>query len=359
MDCREALLMIPSRLDGALTKEEEDALARHVAGCQACAGELALQERLSGALRALGREEIPAPPALRELVMAKIRAERHRTALTWLPAAWRKQAAAAAVVLLIAGSSAGITIGLKNNDAGKTIGLAPKQPAADVGNGGDVSAPPAGGGYLQPGDPGQLPEGAGTAAEPRGDGASESVPGYDNPGNPVNEPAAPKTSAETAASAAPVTAAGGHETRALLSSSVKVARSQLKMSVNDLNEARIKAVSLAAGAGAATQVFPEQDGDKKIVLIRITSSSECAADLLSGLNGLGTVFDRHDESQDITSLYNEKLVQLNDLQSRIGSVQSGAEQQQMEAQIASYKQQFDIWEEEAGKHVIMLWLEGR
>jgi len=74
---------------------------------------------------------------------------------------------------------------------------------------------------------------------------------------------------------------------------------------------------------------------------------------------LGKVFDRQNESHDITSLYNETLVLHSDLLSRISSVEDTAEKQQMEAQAASYKRQLDTWKAEAGKRAITLWLEGR
>jgi len=125
----------------------------------------------------------------------------------------------------------------------------------------------------------------------------------------------------------------------------------------DLLEARIKAVALAAGAGANTQVFPEQNGSKKIVVIRLTIVSDQAPALIARLSGLGTLADRQDESRDITALYNETLVLCNDLESRRSAASDPAELQQLDVQIASYRQQLDAWAADAGKRIIMLWLE--
>ena len=60
MDCRKAQYYIRQRLDQLLSEEDNAALEQHLACCEACAGELALQERLSMTLRELGREEIQA-----------------------------------------------------------------------------------------------------------------------------------------------------------------------------------------------------------------------------------------------------------------------------------------------------------
>jgi hypothetical protein len=145
----------------------------------------------------------------------------------------------------------------------------------------------------------------------------------------------------------------------MLSSGMKVTSTVLKVAVDDLTGARAKAVALAAGAGAETQVFPEQSGGKKIVVVRLTTTSNQAAGLMSGLARVGTLEDRQDDSKDITAIYNETLVQYRDLQTRISSARDAGERSQLEAQAASYKQQLDAWEAEAGKRVIMLWLESR
>jgi hypothetical protein len=120
MDCRKAQYYIRQRLDQLLSEEDNAALEQHLACCEACAGELALQERLSMTLRELGREEIQAPAALSSLIMNNLRPQR-RSALAWLPAAWRKTVAAAATLMLLAGGSAGVMNGLNLAGNGKNI----------------------------------------------------------------------------------------------------------------------------------------------------------------------------------------------------------------------------------------------
>ncbi|MCL6639369.1 MAG: zf-HC2 domain-containing protein [Firmicutes bacterium] len=356
MDCREASLLITLRLDGAISKDEEAALAAHLAGCQACSREMALQERLSGALREIGRDEVQAPAELCGLVMGRLRAER-KIAFAWLPAAWRRVMAAAAAVLIVAGGSAGVTAGLKVAGGGKMIGLGtPAKVEVEAGG-----AAPANG-EVPPGR--ENPAGAPVAQIAAGNAQGGNAP-VNNEGNSaggsvsaVNDAAGVKPGANGGTTSPPRTDPVSMQgPGVLLSSNMKVTSTVLKVVVGDLAEARARAVALAAGAGAQTQVFPEQGGGKKIVIIRITAESGQAPALIAGLGKLGTLADRQDESRDITALYNETMVQYSDLQSRIGSVKDAAERQQLEAQAASYKRQLDAWEAKADKRVIMLWLE--
>jgi len=358
VDCRETQLLISLHLDGELSKDEEAALAEHLAACEACCRELALQERLASALRELSREEAQAPPEMCGLVMSRLRAER-KAALAWLPAAWRKAVASAAAVLIIAGGAAGVTAGLKMAGGGKMIVF--ETPAkTDAGGGGSAA---------------QLNEAASGAGNPVGPPGQASVPGSgqealapaDGKGSGAGSPGLTGKEANSAApggsggsTSAPVeTPLPAGEPRALLNSSMKITSTVLKVAVGDLTEARAKAVALAAGAGAATKVFPEQGGGKKIVVIRIAAETGRAKAMIAELAQLGTVTDRQDESRDVTALYNEAMVQYSDLQARLNAAAGPAERQQLEAQAASYKRQLEAWEAEAGKHIIMLWLEGR
>lgn len=335
MKCRDFELLITLRLDGAITKEDDTFLDKHLEVCGVCSRKLALQERVSCALREMAREETTAPPPeLCGTVMSALRQER-RSSVTWLPAAWRKTFAAAAAILLLAGGSAGVTAGLKFAGNGNIIAKNPVE-STRINPGGNTASSQ--GGNTQAG------EGAGVT-EP----GSAGNPGIVEPGTAVNS--------ETITSENNGGVSSTLSQTALLSSALKVNGTILKASVNDLGEARAKAVALGAGAGTATQVFPEQYGGKSIVVIRLAAPTESASDLISGLSGIGKLFDRTDESRDITSIYNETMVKYMDLQSRISSSQNMEERRQMEDQAASYKTQLNAWDAEAGKHIITLWLE--
>ncbi len=133
----------------------------------------------------------------------------------------------------------------------------------------------------------------------------------------------------------------------------------LRLAVDDIATARAKAVAIAAGANAATQVFPEQRDGKKIMFIRLTVATNQAPDLLANLSRLGSFVDRQDESRDNTSYYNELAVRHSELQAHINTATDSGERRQMEAQAASCKQEMDNMRAEADKRLIMLWLESR
>ncbi|OPX89534.1 MAG: hypothetical protein A4E53_01491 [Pelotomaculum sp. PtaB.Bin104] len=360
MVCREALLLISPHLDGVISKNEEIAFAEHLAVCESCARELALQKRLSEALRNLGKVEIQAPQELCAQVMTRIRSQRHGN-ITWLPLAWRKAAATAAALLIIAGGYTGVSTWLKNAGSGKIVGLESTSPKINIDTSSDISTSegPAQGSYIQPGESNRYPGITSNTGDSPGDIANNNTQENENKTYNDHGLASLKSSStaedNTAAAAAPAES----EARALLKLSMKITSTLLKITVDDLNEARIKAVSLAAGAGAATQIFQEQDGNKKIIVLRLTVASNHATELIAGLNKLGAVIDRQDESRDINSLYKETLVQYRDLLSRKNLAKDTVEQQQLETQAASYQQQLETWDAEIDKWVITLWLESR
>jgi anti-sigma factor RsiW len=67
MPCEEMLGLLESFLDGELKPAEADRLRSHLQGCRACAGELALAERVQTELRAL--PQLDCPPEVIERVM--------------------------------------------------------------------------------------------------------------------------------------------------------------------------------------------------------------------------------------------------------------------------------------------------
>ncbi|OPZ75563.1 MAG: hypothetical protein BWY80_00094 [Firmicutes bacterium ADurb.Bin456] len=368
MDCRQAEYYITQRLDQLLSEEENAALEQHLASCKACAGELALQERLSRTLREMGGEEIQAPAALSSLVMNNIRPQRH-SALAWLPVTWRKAVAAAATLLLLAGGSAGVMNGLNLAGNGKTIvmettppntsevqkpGGAGEIPGNNANN--DNTVNPAG--NTADVSPALAPLESGAGDKPGGNQAgsppvaAQNLQQAGNPNNaenglPTVKPAGDKAGAATG------------NARVLLSNDMKVTSTVLKVSVDDLTTARTRAASLAAEAGAAIQVFPEQTSGKTVLVMRLTVDSDQAPYLTEALSGLGTSFHRQDEKRDLLPLYNETTVQYNELLERRDSATDSGERRQLDVQAASYKQLLDAWEAEAGKQVINLWLENK
>lgn len=78
MDCNQALALISQRLDDHLTLEQEQALARHLAGCPACQRVAGFMVDLDGVLTEA--PTIAAPKGLSDAVMVRVsrRARRER-----------------------------------------------------------------------------------------------------------------------------------------------------------------------------------------------------------------------------------------------------------------------------------------
>jgi hypothetical protein len=327
--------MILPHLDGLLQSEQSALLEEHTLCCTYCARELALQEKISRTIREIGQEEFKAPPEMGGLVMSRLKPER-RGYINRFPLSWRQTVAAVAALLTIAGGSAGVTAGLKMAGGGKMIALDPPAAVTDDSGG----APDT--------DPAVLPGSIDGSAKNQDNNTGISNMSQLDPSDISTGAAGSKTGIEEKQPASAT---------ALLNSNMIITSTLLKIEVNDLSEARIKAVALAAGAEAVTQVFPEQNGDRKIVVLRLTLAADHAPGLIAQFSGLGTLADRQDESRDITAMYNETMVLCNDLESRRSAAANTVELQQLEQQITSYRQQLDTWAAEAGKRVIMLWLE--
>ncbi len=346
MKCREGELLISPRLNGDFLNDIDADLAAHLVCCEACAREMALQNRISLALKEMSLNEIQAPAGLCEMVMGNIQTER-RSFISRFPLAWRKGVAAAAALLLLAGGSLSLTF--KFADSAKILVLGPApQTSVEPGATADPDGKET---YIAMGPAGTQP---GQTTAP-GDPLTTKEPPADNnslPGTSENTIVSPVITEGLTFTGQPT----GGETK-WLSSNMVITSTVLKYDVDDLAAAKIRAVSLAAGAGAGTQVFPEQDGDKEIVVLRLTIDSGSAPGLIAGFTSLGQLADRNDESRNITSIYNETLVKYNDLQSRIIDTHDAEEKQQLETKAYAYEQQLEAWKAEAGKRIIMLWLE--
>ena len=357
MDCRKMQLLISSYLDGELSKDGEAALAGHLEACDVCRQEMVVHERLAWALREIGREEMQAPPELCGLVMSRLRSGR-KPFTARIPAAWRKALASAAAVLILAGSTAGVTAGLKMAGGGKAAGLETLAETVNTAGNGIIQSNRGPSGAESAAGPGGQPSAPGSGQEALGLAGGEAISGRaglsekeaDN-ASTDNSGVNTSTGAKTALTAA--------EPLALLNSIKKITSTVLKVAVGDLTEARAKAVALAAGAGAATQVFPEQGGGKNIVVIRISADPDRAKVMIAELARLGTLTDRQDETRDIAALYNEALIRHIELQAGLDAAADPAVRQQLQFQAASYKRQLEAWEAESGKHIVVLWLEGR
>lgn len=354
MKCLEARQLISLYLDESVSPTDAVAFEGHVAACETCSRELAFQKRIAAAIRAIGLEEVHAPPELCGLVMTRLRTEQ-RADQRKAPAAWRRAMAAAAAVLLLAGGSAGVTAGLKlANKNLSLIGYVSPTTVVTETSPGDGTATGGTGGQevpanrVTPEDSGAenatVREGNGGQAD-SGKASTTDVGAQSGSGTGISAPG------EAAIAVQPA------EKQALLSGGLKVTNTSLKVSTNDLEVARLNSLVLATGSCASIQTLPVQTRGKQVLAMRLMVAPDRAKDLIAGLSNLGTVIDRQDENRDLTATYNEALAQYRDLQIRLQNINDAGEKQQIKEQLTGLKQQLDGWEFESGKHVIVLWLE--
>lgn len=358
MNCRETLNLISAYLDGMLSVEELADFERHLADCPACAHELAVFQRISSTFISAAKEEVTAPPELCKAVMNTLRAEERGThkKLHKLPVNWQRMVAAAAAILLLVGSSTTASVGLKmaagsfinqvasvfrsNDSTNSPINIANSTPTGDTGtNLGSSNFP------NTPGlsDPNASLDKANSGNKTIGNNQSAA-----NNSLVVNDQTG-GSAAKTMPEDEPVVLLNNNE--------LKVNSTLLKLSVPDLDLAKAKSVSLAANNGATTQVFPEQADGKRILVLRMTTEAEQARRLVTNFANLGTTIEQQNESRDLTASYNETAAQYREVQAQWQKTTDPTEQQQLADRADALKQQLDAWQDEAGKQVIVLWLE--
>ena len=149
MDCKKAYSMIHDFLDGTLSAEDEKAFDHHVAGCRACARQIATYRSMEAHLNRMERERAPeglAEPVIRYLkATGRIRAPRAAAGaervwervLWWLPERLRVPALAAVVlvvVLSVVSILSGSFLGMvgKGTIAAKDVYLDAHQTITDV-----------------------------------------------------------------------------------------------------------------------------------------------------------------------------------------------------------------------------------
>lgn len=106
--CGETLDLLEPYLDGDLPPGEMDRVRRHLDGCPACTGELALAARIQRELRAL--PQLDCPPEVIERVRAAGRGEVVPFPSRERAPRWRIAAAAALVTLAVGGGLLGVHI---------------------------------------------------------------------------------------------------------------------------------------------------------------------------------------------------------------------------------------------------------
>lgn len=340
ISCNEARELISPYLDGYTTAGDTEVLERHLNHCMHCAGEVEGYRKISNSLFKLN--EVNCPDHLTASIMSRLQDNlpvreqslRQKTAARF--GAARKALAAAAAAVLIMAGSAGFTAGYKlvagNSDNGSE--QPPKQHYEVAVNNGEAN-------ITDPGDKVTEPEPV-VNDKPAKDPAGEVT----RPSNP--QPAAVATNLE--GNNAVVT---DREPVVLLSNDIIIESSILKVAVNSVDEARQKAVNLAAGAGGKAQTLSRSENGTLVQIMQITVPRAKAPEMMAALTGLGREMDRQHEKQNITAQYRELVTRYNELI----AVNEAAGDSALEGQITAAKEQLNNWTRDAGNYTIVLWLE--
>lgn len=339
MDCAYVKRLFSPAIDGYLTEFEQVNFEAHLKECPDCQRELELLNKISFHLKELASlPEYAVPDGFTGQVMSRLK-ETKKSRLLIIPAKWKAGFAAVATAIIIAGSTFGLSGGMKIakeselalNGHPETKVLEQLPVASDMQP--ESSSPD-----RQKGD--MLPDKSIDTADADKKLTDGSIR-VTSKGNidPVRE---------TALSSPPAV---------LLNKDIKLTSTLLKIGTPFPSEVKKKALNFASSSGALSQVYPEQvTDDKKIQFIRLNTSTDRAPGLISELLGMGTVISNQGESRNITAKYNEALASYQEL---VAKMDAGGDQdkQVLAAQAEALKQQLDNWTEESKNHAIVLWIE--
>lgn len=361
-DCRRARsLFYDLEKEGQLTPEDALFLSRHEESCATCRQEFASWREIRTALEGVGN--VTPPPDLAAKVMARIEmlegepaAEVVERETAWN---WRRGLAAAAVFIgLLAGSwgiagkyfHSGPDTVIVEKDTGQAVKPGSESPADDTSVQGEAEEKKGSGGSTvvaennaNPGDSGGKSDQKAQAGATESSSGTMKQPAVAEPGEK------PKLASTTPAS-------NTRGTLTFLEKQRVLTTTMLKVSVTDVGQARGEAVKLAGtyGAEVSSEVTAQSSGHPNLIL-RFTADQAKASDFIGKLAALGRVETQDTSRQDVTSRFNKAYEEYQQLQVKLKEAPE-EERPGIEEQIKFLEEQLKKWDEEAGKHVIILWL---
>jgi hypothetical protein len=138
--------------------------------------------------------------------------------------------------------------------------------------------------------------------------------------------------------------------------SVIITTTTIKITVDDLEQAHSKALSIATSLGAdLTSEQPAQDSSSNLLLIHFTIDPGQASAFLNRLGSLGGVVSKDKETDDVTGDYGRVL---NAYQALLAqqSAAADSDKNQYTSQIMMLNNELQNWQDASEKQVIMLWL---
>ncbi|KYH33587.1 zf-HC2 domain-containing protein [Neomoorella mulderi] len=352
MQCREARGLFSPCLDGELSPAEREVFRQHLGECPDCRAEWKRWQDISRALRGL-EAPVAAPPGFATAANARLAARQRVRPWQGIR---RWAAAAAAVAVLAAGSIGYAARGLwqhlpapvarvQHSDGRQ---LAVDNPHPDVEQPGTNLPPDSG--YSQPVKTDKQQPDSGNAP------GKNQLP-VTAPGNGGGQPVTPDSGKP---GQQPTRLAGGepYTARAFLSAGRQATSTMIKITVDDINGTKAKALSLATSSGATVQVIADQDnGQVKRVIYKFTVAESQAAALVAGLSQLGQVISKNTTTQDLSQQFSATLEQYQAKVAQVNAAADPEERAKLTKEAKALEQQLSTWEEETKQHTIILWLE--
>ncbi|MDQ0285059.1 hypothetical protein J2Z49_000149 [Desulfofundulus luciae] len=146
------------------------------------------------------------------------------------------------------------------------------------------------------------------------------------------------------------------EPRVFLNQTRTIESTLLKVQVADLQAA--KKTLLAAAGDSSCQSFGRQRVDGHTVeILRFVVPVEQAGPFTATASGLGRVMDRQQQSQDISQQFASTLDRYQALIAKRNQMTEEADIAALDREIKSLEQQLAAWDQEAGRQVVVVWLQ--
>ncbi|MGR6837132.1 zf-HC2 domain-containing protein [Syntrophomonas erecta] len=331
MKCKDVRQWLSLYLDGELDTLHTDQVKMHLDHCSDCFREYEDLVEITGALRQLGRDVLPAPPEAKDMIMNQIRQQAQVNTNRWKsPSLWAKWGAAAAAVVfvLVAGRLTWFPqVNVADNEHKYKEPPAVVQP--DKENPAGTALP----GVSQAGDktvPDKIPGKPGESNDPTGEV---------KPGN--------KTSDQQ-----PGAVLLNQEQLAITSTLIKMKAFEGSSGLSG------KTVAMTNELGLAAENLGQQvNNQTRYNVVKVTVPRSSLSIFNDRLARLGIITSEQSDRQDISTAYNETLNQYSKLLEKRNQANSPQEQQRLDKQIDNLNRQLQTWQEQTENVTVILWLE--
>ena len=347
MNCVDARQLFSPWLDGELDEASAVALRLHLEGCGECSRELALWEDVSQALRQAWPDAV-APLGFAGGVMARIKEEaasaepRKAKVKSAAFGRWREflAVAAAAAVLVLGWWAIQPDVPHRPGEVAHETQNVPAEVKTADSSGSSEPVPVS--------QPGGTPE---PAVQP-----GSSTAGTENGAASPEGRGPAANSGQTSAPAKPTGTTT--QPRVFLNKERKITSTLVRLSVADLGTAQSQALAIASRYGVKPDVVAQQSaGSEKWIVYRMLVDPAQAEAVEDAVMGLGKVVDYQEETRDVTQEFARTLEQYRAVAAQLAAAEDASQKRELEAKMKDLEEQLTTWDNAAGKHTIVLWLQ--